>query len=116
MARFHKGSGPPARVTFKAAEPRYSVYGWSVAIARSGLEFSVLANAGRTGFTLSGSGRANVTTAPLFAPRHVYSVVERVSGSIRRLTETATARGRLRIAVPLGPAKNGPFKARVTIR
>jgi S-formylglutathione hydrolase FrmB len=116
MARFHKGSRPPARVTFKAAEPRYSVYGWSVAIARPGLEFSVLASAGRTGFTLSGSGRADVTTAPLFAPRHVYSVVERVSGSIRRLTEKANARGRLRIAVPLGPARRGPLKARVTIR
>jgi hypothetical protein len=42
--------------------------------------------------------------------------VERVSGSIRRSSETATARGRLRIAVPLGPANHGQFKTRVTIR
>jgi diacylglycerol O-acyltransferase/trehalose O-mycolyltransferase len=111
MARFHKGSRPPARATFTAAEPRYSVYGWSVAFDRPALEFSVLADAGRTGFTLSGSGAATVTTAPLFAPRHVYSVVERVSGSTRRHTERANARGRLHIAVPLG---NG--KTRVTIR
>jgi S-formylglutathione hydrolase FrmB len=111
MARFHKGSRPPARVTFKAAEPRYSVYGWSVAFDRPALEFSVLADAGRTGFTLSGSGAATVTTAPLYAPRHVYSVVERVSGSTHRHAERANARGRLRIAVPLG---NG--KTRVTIR
>jgi diacylglycerol O-acyltransferase/trehalose O-mycolyltransferase len=126
MARFHKRSRPPARVTFTAVEPRYSVYGWSVAIDRPALEFSVLADAGRTGFTVSGSGRANVTTAPLFAPRHVYKIAERVPGSIHRRTARANARGRLRIAVPLGPgnhrqqftpgAHTRVFKARVTIR
>ena len=102
------------------------MYGWSVAIDRPALEFSVLADAGRTGFTVSGSGRANVTTAPLFAPRHVYKIVERVSGSIHRRTARANARGRLRIAVPLGPgnhrqqftpaAHTRVFKTRVTIR
>ena len=126
MARFHKGSKPPARVTFKAVEPRYSVYGWSVSIKRPALEFSMLANAGRRGFTLSGSGSATVTTAPLFAPGHAYRVVGHTQRGIVQGTRTANARGRLRIAVRLGPgnavqqftpaAHTRVFKTRVTIR
>jgi S-formylglutathione hydrolase FrmB len=107
MARFRKAAKPPARVTFNAVEPRYSVYGWSVSVDRPALEFSRLANAGRRGFTLSGSGAATVTTAPLFAPRHLYRIAERVSGSTLWGTERASARGRLRIVVALGPGNRG---------
>jgi S-formylglutathione hydrolase FrmB len=122
MARFKRGSKPPARVTFTAAEPSYSAYGWSVRIKRPALEFSRLANAARSGFTLSGSGSATVTTPALYAPRHTYAVT--VRGKARRLK--ATGRGRLRIAVPLGAgnrvqqftpgATTRVFKTRVTIR
>ena len=103
MERFHRGSRPPARVTFKAAEPRYSAYGWSVSIERPGAEFSVLANAGRRGFALAGSGSATVTTPARYVAGRAYAV--RVRGKLRRLT--ASARGRLRIAVPLGPWQPG---------
>jgi S-formylglutathione hydrolase FrmB len=98
MKRFHRGSKPPARVTFTAAEPSYSVYGWSVSVKRPAMEFSRLAKAYRRGFTLSGSGSATVTTPALYAPRHTYTVT--VRGKARQLK--ATRRGRLRIAVPLG--------------
>jgi S-formylglutathione hydrolase FrmB len=126
MARFRKGSRPPARVTFTAVEPRYSVYGWRVRIDRPALEFSRLANAGRRGFTLSGSGFAVVTTARLFKPRHVYRVVHRLLGRRVRRMEKADARGRLRIALPLGRGNRAQqftpgattrvFTNRVTIR
>jgi S-formylglutathione hydrolase FrmB len=122
MARFRKGSRPPARITFTAAESSYTVYGWSVALKRPALEFSVLAEAGRRGFSLSGSGSATVTTPALFTPGRAYGV--RVRGKARRLI--ANARGRLRIDVPLGPgnrrqeftagAHTRVFKTRVTIR
>jgi S-formylglutathione hydrolase FrmB len=98
MKRFHQGSKPPGRVTFTAAEPTYSVYGWSVKVKRPAMEFSRLAKAGRRGFTLSGSGSATVTTPALYAPRHTYAVT--IRGKTLRLK--ATRRGRLRIAVPLG--------------
>lgn len=98
MKRFHRGSKPPARVTFTAAEPSYSAYGWSVRIKRPAMEFSRLAKATRRGFTLSGSGSATVITPAVYAPRHAYSVT--IRGKTRRLQ--SSRRGRLRIAVPLG--------------
>jgi S-formylglutathione hydrolase FrmB len=121
MARFRKAPRPPARVTFTAAEPSYSVYGWSVTVKRPAMEFSRLASAGRSGFSLSGSGSATVTTPALYAPGRAYGV--RVRGTAHRLK--ASARGRLRIVVPLGrgnPAQQFTagattrvFKTRVTI-
>lgn len=109
MARFRKGSRPPARVTFRAAEPRYSVYGWSVSVKRPALEFSRLANASRAGFSLSGSGSATVITPALFAPRGRYRVTTtRREGTNPVISEDDTypviadRRGRLRVVVPLG--------------
>jgi hypothetical protein len=99
MARFGRAPKPPARVTFTAAEPRYSVYGWSVRVSRPAMEFSRLANASRAGFSLSGSGRARVTTAPLFEPRRAYPIVVRGT----RRSVRADRRGRLHVDVPLGP-------------
>jgi len=104
MARFRKGSRPPARVTFNAVEPRYSVYGWTVSVKRPALEFSRLSKAGRTGFTLSGSGSATVRTPALFRRRARYRVT---IAKGRRASESypvlADRRGRLRLLVPLGP-------------
>jgi S-formylglutathione hydrolase FrmB len=121
MKRFHRGSKPPARITFKAAEPSYSAYGWSVKVKRPALEFSRLSNAGKRGFTLSGSGSATVTTPARYKPRAAYTV--RVRGK-ERVART-DRRGRLRISVPLGPgnstqqytpgANTKVFTARVTI-
>jgi hypothetical protein len=98
MKRFHRGSKPPARITFKAAEPRYSAYGWTVKIKRPALEFSELSKATKRGFTLSGSGTATVTTPARYTPRTVYRV--RVSGKQRLVR--ADKRGRLRIPFGLG--------------
>jgi S-formylglutathione hydrolase FrmB len=103
MARFRKGSRPPARVTFNAVEPRYAVYGWTVSVKRPALEFSRLSKADRTGFTLDGSGSATVTTPARFTPRARYRVTivrGRAPESYRLL---ADRRGRLHIVVPLGP-------------
>jgi len=122
MKRFHQGSKPPARVTFTAAEPAYSVYGWSVKVERPAMEFSRLAKASRRGFTLSGSGSATVTTPGVYAPRHTYAVT--VGGKTSRLK--ASRRGRLRIAVPLSRGNTAQqftpraatrvFRTRVKIR
>jgi S-formylglutathione hydrolase FrmB len=121
MKRFRQGSKPPARVTFKAVEPAYSAYGWTVRVKRPALEFSQLSKADRRGFTLSGSGRATVTTPARYTPRVAYTV--KVRGKARSVR--ADRRGRLRVAVPLGPGNTAQqytagadtkvFTARVTI-
>jgi hypothetical protein len=99
MHRFRHPVRAPSPFSFTAAEPRYAVYGWSVRIDRPAMEFSSLERASRRGFALAGSGSGTVTTARLFRPGTRYLV--RV-GSGRR-TVRASAEGRLRIAVPLGP-------------
>ena len=103
-ARLRQSSRAPARVTFTAAEPSYAVYGWSVRVKRPAMEFSRLVNADRRGFRLSGSGTATVTTARLFRPRGRYRIVT-TSGTGSALSRPlgADGRGRLRIAVSLGP-------------
>jgi esterase/lipase superfamily enzyme len=103
MARFRKGSRPPARVTFNAVEPSYSVYGWSVKFKRPALEFSRLAKANRNGFSLSGSGSATVTTPAVYERRARYVVtVKRRSGK-EAYRLLSNRQGRLHVLVPLGP-------------
>jgi S-formylglutathione hydrolase FrmB len=101
MATFRHPPRAPARVTFKAAEPRYEAYAWHVTVRRPVLEFSELSGAWSGGFTLTGSGSATVTTPPrLYRPssRHLVTV----AGGARR-TLAADRRGRLHISLTLGP-------------
>jgi S-formylglutathione hydrolase FrmB len=103
MTRFRKGSRPPARVTFNAVEPRYSVYGWTISVKRPALEFSRLSKANAAGFTLSGSGSATVTTPALFAHRARYRITVARGRTPETYPVLADRRGRLHILVPLGP-------------
>jgi S-formylglutathione hydrolase FrmB len=96
MATFRRPPAPPRSVTFRAVEPRYSVYGWRVALRRPALEWSELSRATRRGFTLSGSGTASVVTPRFFAPG------ARVRAGGRALR--ADRRGRLHVGLRLGPA------------
>jgi S-formylglutathione hydrolase FrmB len=126
MARFRKGSRPPAKVTFTAVEPRYSAYGWTVSVRRPALEFSRLAKATRSGFSLSGSGSATVSTPALFAPRKRYRIAITRGGAAETYPVIANRRGRLHIVVPLGKgnpmpeytpgAKTKVFTTRVRIK
>jgi S-formylglutathione hydrolase FrmB len=104
MARFRRAPRPPAEVTYRSAERRYSVYGWSVRIARRAMEFSRLAEARPGGFTLSGSGKASVTTPRVYRAGRRYRIVVRNGGGARSLAGRPDRRGRLRIDVPLGPS------------
>lgn len=100
MERFASDPVPTTPFTLTAIEPAHGVYGWTVSIARTALEFSTLRDASSTGFTISGSGRATVTTAGYYEPGKVYEVVVRKTK--RRVI--ADDEGRLRIAVLLGPS------------
>jgi S-formylglutathione hydrolase FrmB len=102
MGVFRHPPRPPARVTFRSAEPRYEAYGWKVTVRRAVLEFSELSGASRSRFTLTGSGSATVTTPPrLYRPlsRHLVTVAGRA-----RQTLTTDRRGRLHVSLTLGPA------------
>jgi esterase/lipase superfamily enzyme len=94
---------PPARrahFDYTAIEPKYDVFGWSVAVDRPALEFSTVRNAGADGFSLSGSGKALVTTARYWKPGTQLSVL---TGD-KRQAMTADDHGRLTVPLTLGPA------------
>jgi hypothetical protein len=105
MATFRRRPRPPSPFTFTAIEPAYEIYGWNVSLERRALEFSVLRRARRSGFALSGSGRAVVTTPPVYRAAHSYRVVlQGRFGTIR--LKLRARRGRLRIPVRLGPSNS----------
>lgn len=102
MRVFAERRSAPAQFSFKAIEDRYGVWGWDVAIDRPALEFSHLIDADGVGFSLRGSGRAQVTTAPYYEPGQALAVS--VADATGRHTQAvrADAAGRVRVAVDLG--------------
>ena len=101
MALYADGGQPdPKRFDYRAIDPSYDVFGWHVAIDRLALEFSALTDAGRDGFSLSGSGRALVTTARYWKPGTALNVT--IADKTQRLA--ADAKGRLTLPLDLGPA------------
>jgi hypothetical protein len=75
------------------------VWGYDVSVARSTREFLDLTNVTATGMRIQGSGRATITTAPIYAPGSPHAITG--AGLVRR-TVLADASGRLRFDVDLG--------------
>jgi S-formylglutathione hydrolase FrmB len=98
MADFTNPRPMPTSITYTSADPRYAIYGWQVTMHRLVREFSTLESAGRSGFTVKGSGSATVVTPAVYAPGGSFAVTV---GS-RRLIETASAAGTLTVDLPLG--------------
>jgi S-formylglutathione hydrolase FrmB len=94
----------PTKVTYTAAEPSYSIYGWQVKVHRAVEEFSTLAGAGRRGFSLSGSGSATVITPAVYARHRRYRITVTSMSGRRSRSETLGRNRRLTINVPLGPS------------
>jgi S-formylglutathione hydrolase FrmB len=108
MARFAHAPQRPAHVTYTRADPDYTVFGWKVHVERPALEFSTLRGAGRRGFTLEGSGTGTVRTPRFFAPgAKVRATLTSGAPEATTVTLRADRRGRVRVAVPLGPGNTG---------
>lgn len=103
MASFANPAPPPGAIDYTSAEAAYSVYGWGVTMHRTARELSSLEDAGRGGFTLSGSGSATVLTPPLYRTGTRYRVSFWGDDGARTILVRARE-GRLRFEVPLGPA------------
>jgi len=110
MADFAHPPAPPSSVTYTSASASYSQFGWTVDLHRSAEEFSTLAQAQRSGFSLSGSGSAVVTTPDLYTPGTRYTVTMHGTHAKGTVTVTVTVSnaGQLALTVPLGPAN--PFQ------
>ena len=103
MSTFDNPPEPPSPFSFTAVEPTYSVYGWTVAMDRSVLEFSRLEGANMNGFHLTGSGAAIVTTAAYYLPGAAYSATLTGPFEGNTLALVADPNGRLSIPLTLGP-------------
>lgn len=88
--------------TYKSIEPDYSVYGWRVQLERPVVEFSTFA-AKPDGFSLTGTGKAVVTTAARYTPGATYDIAGATPAEA-----VADSEGRLRLEVDLGPVH--PFQ------
>lgn len=104
MDRFAHPVAAPSPFTYKTIDATWSMYGWTVAIDRPAVEFSQLSEAGPNGFRLTGSGPAEVTTAPTFRPGQRIAAAIRDADGTHRRTLTADSRGRLTVTASLGPA------------
>jgi esterase/lipase superfamily enzyme len=107
MATFANPPPAPDPFTYVSAEPSYDVFGWHVALDRSAMEFSTLADASARGFTMRGSGAASVVTARSYEPGSVHAVTLARGGSRLESSARADGDGRLHLAVPLGPSNPG---------
>jgi S-formylglutathione hydrolase FrmB len=104
MSVFSHPRPAPSSFSFTAAEPGYSVYGWSAELDRRALEFSTLRVSGRGGFALTGSGTATVITARLYRPHERMRVTIRDASGRRRRDLIVERSGRLRVRLDLGPS------------
>jgi S-formylglutathione hydrolase FrmB len=104
MADFAHPPATPKQVSYTSADARYSAFGWQVSTHRRVREFSTLRGAGRSGFTLQGSGSARVMTPARYraGARYAIRISSRTGVSTQR--GRVDAHGRLEIEVPLGPS------------
>jgi S-formylglutathione hydrolase FrmB len=105
VARFEKvfaeAPPPPAQFDFRAVEPQFSVYGWSVqADPARALEFMDLRDVSTAGLTVIGSGQTRITTPGFFRGRSAVDVA--IEGVVTRVRPDAA--GRIAFTVDLGPA------------
>jgi S-formylglutathione hydrolase FrmB len=94
----------PSSFSFTAVAPQYGVYDWSVDVRRAALEFSTLRVDGRRSFSLTGSGRATVTTPRLYSAGEPLLVVVRDATGKRRRRIVAGRGGRVAVPLSLGPS------------
>lgn len=93
------GRPPPGRFDYRTADAEASAWGWTFrADERRAPELLEVRGASRSGLLLVGSGTETVVTGPLFRPR----ALVRVTGA-RPARARADSRGRLTVAVDLGP-------------
>jgi S-formylglutathione hydrolase FrmB len=96
--QFARPAPPPTTFTYRAIEPTFDVFGWDVnADPARALEFFELSTEKAGSFTLSGSGRTEVTTPADFRPGRRVEVTGATTN-----TAVADGTGRLRLVVDLG--------------
>lgn len=103
MATFAHPPAPPTTTSYESIDQSWSQWGWSVALQRPEVQqFSSLTNGHAEGFTVQGTGTADVVTPAFYRPRSVETVnLSGLAGS-SSFDAVADSGGRLHLSVPLG--------------
>jgi hypothetical protein len=97
MDIFNNPPKAPVPFSYKSAEQAFSIYGWQVDFQREEMEFAKLSNVSTEGFELTGSGKADIQTAPWFTPNGRYQVKVKGDGGTKVIKTHADEEGRLQL-------------------
>jgi S-formylglutathione hydrolase FrmB len=106
---FDEGVTTPSRISYKAADRSFSVWGYDVTVERPNTEFLHLLGARIDGrdLLLAGTGTVHLTTPAAFTPGAGYRVVLTPAGAApTERSVTAGGDGRLRMDVTLGATRD----------
>jgi hypothetical protein len=101
MGVFAEQRPDPSAFSYRSIEADYDIYDWRVELDRPVVEFSSL-EVTTTGFSLTGSGSARVTTAARYEPGQAYLVATEGDTSSSEGIAIADGEGRLTLDVSLG--------------
>jgi hypothetical protein len=91
----------PETFRYRSIFPSFGVWGYDVTVTRDVSEFLDLTDVREAGFTVQGSGRAEVTTAPRYRANEAYQVSVDEGAPVEVVADPD---GRLTIDVDLGPS------------
>jgi hypothetical protein len=101
LAALAKPPAPPTNWSYVWADASASVWGFTLTVARAGGGggYTRLTHVGPRGFSVTGTGRVSVVTAPIYAGAHPYLVG---IGAARQARLRADSQGRLHMVIQLG--------------
>lgn len=114
MRRFAHPPGRKNVVGYATVADSWEQWGWHVEVERPEAAFAHLRQARRTGFALTGTGRAVVRTPAVYAPGASLRVTVRGRAGTTMRDLTADRKGSLRVRVPLS-GDGTPGTTRVAI-
>jgi S-formylglutathione hydrolase FrmB len=115
MRRFRSHARRPRPIGFLSTDDRWQRWGWQVEQRPPEPGFVQLSRARKTGFVITGAGRATVRTAAFYPPGARVRVTRRSGAAVSTREMTVGASGRLRVPVVLSSDAT-PATARVAVR
>src|SRR5262245_30333735 len=115
MSRFRSHARRPRPIGFLSTDDRWQRWGWQVEQRPPEPGFVQLSRARKTGFVITGAGRATVRTAAFYPPGSRVRVSRRSGAAVSTREMTVGASGRLRVPVVLSSDAT-PATIRVAIR
>ncbi|MDM5339189.1 alpha/beta hydrolase family protein [Fictibacillus enclensis] len=118
MTLFEHPPKAPRPFSYKSAESSFSIYGWRVKMNRKAEEFAEINQVTKAGFSITGSGTAEIKTASWYHPQKRYLVKMHGKGNHKTMILKPDHNGKLKFNVKLSanPSKEEQNTIAVMIR